>query len=49
MITLKICCYGAECALIAEKCSADRIELCSSPAEGGLTPSYGCLNRLKIR
>lgn len=47
MITLEICCYGAECALIAEKCGADRIELCSSPAEGGLTPSYGCLKQTK--
>lgn len=47
MITLEICCYGAECALIAEKCGADRIELCSSTAEGGLTPSYGCLKQTK--
>ena len=45
MITLEICCYGAKCALIAQKFGADRIELCSSPAEGGLTPSYGCLKQ----
>ncbi|HGJ5872668.1 copper homeostasis protein CutC [Arsenophonus apicola] len=45
MITLEICCYGAECALIAQEFGADRIELCSSPAEGGLTPSYGCLKQ----
>ncbi|CAA2930394.1 copper homeostasis protein CutC [Arsenophonus endosymbiont of Bemisia tabaci] len=47
MITLEICCYGAECALISEKCGADRIELFSSAAEGGLTPSYGCLKQTK--
>ncbi|MGP1959155.1 MAG: copper homeostasis protein CutC [Arsenophonus sp. NC-CH8-MAG3] len=45
MITLEICCYGAECALIAQEFGADRIELCSSSAEGGLTPSYGCLKQ----
>ncbi|MFP3013257.1 MAG: copper homeostasis protein CutC [Arsenophonus sp. NC-PY1-MAG3] len=46
MITLEICCYGAECALIAQEFGADRIELCSSSAEGGLTPSYGCLKQV---
>lgn len=40
MITLEICCYGAECAVIAEKYGADRIELCSSPAEGGTVHAY---------
>ncbi|MGP1924063.1 MAG: copper homeostasis protein CutC [Arsenophonus sp. NEOnobi-MAG3] len=45
MITLEVCCYGAECALIAQEFGADRIELCSSSAEGGLTPSYGCLKQ----
>ncbi|MFP3029294.1 MAG: copper homeostasis protein CutC [Arsenophonus sp.] len=45
MITLEVCCYGAECAIIAQEFGADRIELCSSSAEGGLTPSYGCLKQ----
>ncbi|MGP1956864.1 MAG: copper homeostasis protein CutC [Arsenophonus sp. NC-PE1-MAG3] len=45
MITLEICCYGPECALIAQEFGADRIELCSSSTEGGLTPSYGCLKQ----
>jgi hypothetical protein len=27
----------------AERCGADRIELCAAPQEGGLTPSYGVL------
>ncbi|CAK9884811.1 MAG: Copper homeostasis protein CutC [Candidatus Erwinia impunctatus] len=43
MRKLEICCFGLDCALTAEQAGADRIELCASPAEGGLTPSAGCL------
>ncbi|WP_159567556.1 copper homeostasis protein CutC [Budvicia diplopodorum] len=43
MPKLEICCYNADCALIAEQSGADRIELCSSKAEGGITPSIGTL------
>ena len=28
---------------IAERCGADRIELCANPHEGGTTPSYGTI------
>ncbi|WP_237386421.1 copper homeostasis protein CutC [Xenorhabdus sp. Sc-CR9] len=45
MITLEICCYSVNCALIAQKAGADRIELCASPPEGGLTPSSGALRQ----
>ncbi|MBU3894770.1 copper homeostasis protein CutC [Serratia sp. JUb9] len=43
MIKLEVCCYSVDCALTAERAGADRIELCSSQSEGGLTPSYGSL------
>ncbi len=46
MAMLEICCYGAECALNAEKAGADRIELCAAPSEGGLTPSFGLLKEV---
>lgn len=44
---LEICCYGLDCALTAERAGADRIELCSAPKEGGLTPSAGVLRQVK--
>ncbi|CAM3734999.1 copper homeostasis protein CutC [Xenorhabdus thuongxuanensis] len=43
MIKLEICCYSISCALVAQKAGADRIELCASPSEGGITPSFGAL------
>lgn len=47
MALLEICCYGLDCALTAQHAGADRIELCSAPAEGGLTPSPGILALVK--
>ncbi|MDC9589957.1 copper homeostasis protein CutC [Xenorhabdus sp. XENO-10] len=43
MIKLEICCYSINCALVAQKAGADRIELSASPSEGGVTPSFGAL------
>ncbi|KMJ43526.1 copper homeostasis protein CutC [Xenorhabdus khoisanae] len=45
MIKLEICCYSISCALVAQQTGADRIELCSSPSEGGVTPSLGALRQ----
>ncbi len=38
---LEICCYSVLSCQHAEEGGADRIELCGSRPEGGVTPSYG--------
>lgn len=47
MALLEICCYGIDCAVTAEQAGADRIELCSAPKDGGLTPSAGVLRQVR--
>ncbi|CAH5046197.1 copper homeostasis protein CutC [Klebsiella oxytoca] len=47
MSLLEVCCYSMECALEAQRCGADRIELCAAPQEGGLTPSSGVLKTVR--
>ncbi|WP_148873798.1 copper homeostasis protein CutC, partial [Serratia marcescens] len=49
MIKLEVCCFSVDCALTAERAGADRIELCASQSEGGLTPSYGTLRLARER
>lgn len=49
MALLEICCYSEACAVTAQRNGADRIELCASPKEGGLTPSYGVLKSVRSR
>jgi copper homeostasis protein len=34
MTLLEVCCYSMACALEAQRCGADRIELCAAPQEG---------------
>lgn len=42
-MTLEVVVYNIESALKAQEGGADRIELCSSPHEGGTTPSFGVI------
>ncbi|MGL4860389.1 MAG: copper homeostasis protein CutC [Enterobacteriaceae bacterium] len=47
MRKLEICCYSAECAKKAQQAGADRVELCASQADGGITPGYGMLKQTR--
>lgn len=44
---VEVCANSLESALNAERGGADRIELCSELAVGGITPSYGLLKAVK--
>lgn len=43
---VEICANSYESAVNAEKAGADRIELCSELAVGGITPSYGLIKKV---
>jgi copper homeostasis protein len=42
-MVIEICATSVQSAINAEKAGADRIELCSELAVGGITPSYGLI------
>ena len=45
--TLEICCYNYQSCIIAAQAGANRIELCADAAEGGTTPGFGTIKRVK--
>lgn len=46
-MTIEIVVYNLESALMAKQGGADRIELCDNPGEGGTTPSFGIIQRVR--
>jgi copper homeostasis protein len=47
MITVEICAFTLQGCMAALQGGAQRIELCSGPADGGTTPNYGLLKAVK--
>jgi copper homeostasis protein len=44
---LEICCPSISSAIIAEQCGADRIEFCIHLSEGGITPTFDEIVKIK--
>lgn len=44
---LEVCAFTLQSCLIAERVGAVRVELCDNPLEGGTTPSYGTIKRVR--
>ncbi len=45
---IEICANSYQSAMNAQNSGADRIELCSELAVGGITPSYGLIKKIKL-
>ena len=45
-MTIEVCANSYESAFNAKKAGADRIELCAELAVGGITPSYGVIQKV---
>jgi copper homeostasis protein len=46
-LQLEVCAFGIQSCMIAEKAGAARVELCDNPIEGGTTPSYGTIKKVR--
>lgn len=46
---LEVCTEGVQMSVAAELAGADRLELCASIVQGGLTPSYGTMEMIGKR
>ncbi|MBL8026173.1 MAG: copper homeostasis protein CutC [Fibrobacteres bacterium] len=46
-VKIEICAFTFEACTNAELGGANRIELCDNPGEGGTTPSYGLIKRVR--
>ena len=44
---LEVCAFNIQSCLIAQRAGAARVELCDNPLEGGTTPSYGAIKRVR--
>ena len=44
---LEVCAFTVQSSMIAEKVGAVRVELCDNPLEGGTTPSYGTIKKVR--
>lgn len=42
----ELCAYSVEACRVARRLGVDRVELCASPAEGGVTPSVATIERV---
>ncbi len=44
---LEVCAFHPDSCIIAERAGAVRVELCDNPIEGGTTPSYGTIKKVR--
>lgn len=44
---LEVCAFHIDSCVIAERAGAARVELCDNPIEGGTTPSYGTIKKVR--
>ena len=43
----EVCAFNIQSCIIAERVGAARVELCDNPVEGGTTPSYGTIKKVR--